>query len=114
MKPLKTILPILLTIFAAGCGTLVERSEKAHWTAFQATDAFLAAERAMDNAGMRIDGAHKAAEELRATAPQVFMDTFDLIQDYKAQQTPEGKVELEAVLPMLKSITAKATKYLKP
>lgn len=112
MKRLTTILPILFLIVTAGCGGLVERAEKAHWTAFMTTDTFLRLERNLDDAGMRDPQMHQAAEEIRETAPPVFMDAFDIIQEYKAERTPEGRFALEGSMELLKSITAKSQKYL--
>ena len=115
MKNNRSILSIIVMgalLMLAGCSTVVERAEKAHWTAFQTTDAFLAAERSMDNAGMRDEQVHAAAEWLRTNAPPIFLDTFDVIQDYKASASPEGKVEIDAAIKVLNGIAAKATKYI--
>lgn len=111
-RQLAPILSLLAFLVLAGCTTLVERAEKAHYSAFVATDQFLRVERNLDNAGMRNEDMHRVAEEIRATAPQVFIDSFDLIQDYKAAESPEGRIELEEAIHLLQSIATKATTHL--
>lgn len=99
-------------MLVCGCSTLVERAEKAHWTAFQTTDAFLQLERNLDNSGFVNAEMHTAAEAIRDEAPVLFVDSFDLIQTYKTNQTAEGKIKLEGAVEMLKAVTKRAQRYL--
>jgi len=112
MRTLARTLPLILLCILAGCSTLVERAEKAHWTAFTTTDAFLNLERSLDDAGMRDPWMHQVAETLRAEAPPVLLDSFDLIQSYKAEQTEDGKIQLQGAVNMLKELTKTANHYL--
>lgn len=112
MKNQLRLFSLIGLLFLAGCGSLVERAEKAHWTAFVATDSFLKVERSLDNSGMRNEEMHEAAEDLRNYSQPIFLDTFDTIQEYKENKTPDGKIELEGAIKLLKSINLKASKYL--
>ena len=119
MKPTRTVLSILLVLFAASCAGIapghdpvVVNAERTTVLALDAVDTFLLWEFENRTALAAVPEIKERADYLRRHAPAWFTTARDLTRAYKQNRTAANKVNLDTVIVILKRASAQANQYL--